>query len=99
MLRASHQAYLALRIAGAIYLLWLGVQSLRSRGRSTGLSLSAPANRSLLGTVYLAGITTDRRNPKFGVFVATLLPGFVPRGSSAGAVSVPPPKPTARTKV
>ena len=32
VLRTSHDAYLMLRIVGAAYLLWLGVQSLRSRG-------------------------------------------------------------------
>jgi threonine/homoserine/homoserine lactone efflux protein len=87
VLRASHQAYLALRIAGALYLLWLGVQSLRSRGQASD-ELSAPDSRSLLGTGYLAGVTTDLLNPKVGVFFVTFLPGFVPGGYSVGWVSL-----------
>jgi threonine/homoserine/homoserine lactone efflux protein len=35
LLRASHDGYLALRIAGAIYLAWLGVQSLRAKAVAT----------------------------------------------------------------
>src|SRR5271167_1622121 len=31
LLRASHDGYLALRWAGAAYLIWIGVQSLRAR--------------------------------------------------------------------
>jgi threonine/homoserine/homoserine lactone efflux protein len=31
VLRASHDGYLALRIAGAAYLVWIGIQSLRAR--------------------------------------------------------------------
>jgi threonine/homoserine/homoserine lactone efflux protein len=87
VLRASHEAYLALRIAGALYLLWLGIQSLRSRGQATEGSLSADS-RSLLGTGYLAGVATDLLNPKVGVFFVTFLPGFVPGGYSVGWVSL-----------
>lgn len=87
VLRASHQAYLVLRIAGAIYLLWLGIQSLRARGVQPG-SLAAPAGRSLLGTGYPAGVATDLLNPKVGVFFVTFLPGFVPGGYSVGWVSL-----------
>src|ERR1700710_999156 len=31
VLRASHDGYLALRVAGALYLVWIGIQSLRAR--------------------------------------------------------------------
>src|ERR1700712_3335205 len=43
ILSASHDAYLALRIVGAVYLVWLGVQSLRSRGNLA----QAPASDNL----------------------------------------------------
>ncbi|HJQ00794.1 MAG TPA: LysE family translocator [Jatrophihabitans sp.] len=52
VLRASQQAYLVLRIAGAIYLLWLGIQSLRARAPGPSrwpdrpaAACSAPATR------------------------------------------------------
>jgi threonine/homoserine/homoserine lactone efflux protein len=84
VLRASHEAYLALRVAGALYLLWLGIQSLRARSAA----LDAPSRRSLVGTGYPAGLATNLLNPKVGVFFVTFLPGFVPAGFSVGWVSL-----------
>lgn len=76
VLRASHDAYIGLRVAGAVYLVYLGVKSLRSREQGT--SPSHPVRR----TGYIAGLLTDLLNPKVGVFFVTFLPGFVPQGYS-----------------
>ena len=87
VLRTSETAYTALRWAGAVYLLWLGVQSLRSR-------TLAPAARPEQGgrlrtaTGFPAGLATDLLNPKVGVFFVTFLPGFIPTGSSVGLTSL-----------
>ena len=83
VLRASHDAYLALRVAGAAYLIWLGINSLRARG-----SANRPARRGLLGRGFSAGLATDLLNPKVGVFFVTFLPGFVPDGYPVGATSL-----------
>ncbi len=88
VLRASHDAYLALRIAGAVYLVWIGVQSLRSRAVVADAITAAPVRRGLLGTGYVAGLATDLLNPKVGVFFVTFLPGFVPHGHSVGWTSL-----------
>ena len=92
VLRASNDAYAALRIAGAAYLLWLGIQSLRARRSAIPipLELDRPTRtrRGLLGTGYGAGLATDLLNPKVGVFFVTFLPGFIPRGQSVGATSM-----------
>jgi threonine/homoserine/homoserine lactone efflux protein len=85
LLRASHDGYLALRVVGAAYLVWLGIGSLRSRTTSPGL---APVRRGLLGHGYGAGLATDLLNPKVGVFFVTFLPGFVPSGQPVGATSL-----------
>jgi threonine/homoserine/homoserine lactone efflux protein len=86
VLRASDDAYLALRIAGACYLLWLGVNSLRSRGQATP---ERPSRRGgLIGQGFTAGLATDLLNPKVGVFFVTFLPGFVPSGYSVGWMSL-----------
>ena len=91
ILRASHDAYTGLRIAGAIYLLWLGVSSLRSKVTA----LPDPAEevvraqrRGLLGSGFAAGLATDLLNPKVGVFFVTFLPGFIPTGESVGVTSM-----------
>lgn len=86
LLRASHDAYVALRVVGAGYLVWLGVASLRSRGRVA--SVDAPVRGGLLGRGFGAGLATDLLNPKVGVFFVTFLPGFVPTGKPVGTTSL-----------
>lgn len=86
LLRASETAYTVLRIVGAVYLVWLGVQSLRSRGAP--VPADRPARRGVLGSGFGAGFTIDVLNPKVGVFFVTFLPGFVPAGYSVGATSL-----------
>jgi threonine/homoserine/homoserine lactone efflux protein len=89
VLHASEDAYTALRIVGACYLLWLGVQTLRTRSNPELASFdAAQPRRRLLGTGYVAGLATDLLNPKVGVFFVTFLPGFVPSGTSVGSASL-----------
>ncbi len=90
LLHASEAAYLALRVAGAVYLLWLGVQTLRARtgpGLLPEAGTEPPPRRSLLGRGFGAGLLTDLLNPKVGVFFVTFLPGFVPDGVGVGTAS------------
>lgn len=82
VLRASHDAYLGLRVAGALYLICLGVRSFRTQGET------AATRRQLVGTGYTAGLLTDLLNPKVAVFFVTFLPGFVPHGYSVGWTSL-----------
>ena len=79
MLEASEVGYAALRIAGACYLVFLGVQAWRSRGR---VDQPVDGHAGVLGTGFRAGILTNLFNPKVGVFFVTFLPGFVPSGAS-----------------
>jgi threonine/homoserine/homoserine lactone efflux protein len=80
ILRASHDGYLALRIAGAIYLTYFGFQALRSRALGQPVDESTP-RRSLVGRGYRAGLATDLLNPKVGVFFITFMPAFIPHGA------------------
>jgi threonine/homoserine/homoserine lactone efflux protein len=82
VLRASHDAYVGLRIVGAAYLVFLGIKSLRSRDNKE------ISPRRLLGTGFTAGLLTDLLNPKVGVFFVTVLPGFVPHGYSVPWMSL-----------
>jgi threonine/homoserine/homoserine lactone efflux protein len=96
LLRASHDGYVALRLLGAAYLIWIGVQSLRARRIAEDTPApdgqspvdSAPRRRGLLGSGYPAGLATDLLNPKVGVFFVAFLPGFVPRGYPVGPVTL-----------
>jgi threonine/homoserine/homoserine lactone efflux protein len=78
LLRASEVGYTVLRVVGACYLVYLGIQAFRTRGTTESL----PEGRALLGTGFRAGVLTNLLNPKVGVFFVTFLPGFVPDGTS-----------------
>lgn len=100
LLRASHDAYVALKWAGAAYLLWLGVQSLRSRtlraGSTTGTGLvgggeaAAPVHQEPGSAfdAFGAGLATNLLNPKIGVLFVAMLPGFVPEGHGVATTSL-----------
>jgi threonine/homoserine/homoserine lactone efflux protein len=88
MLRASEVGYTVLRLAGASYLIWLGVQALRARRQLIEDATPTIARRGLLGTGFMAGLLTDLLNPKVGVFFVTFLPGFVPSGASVAGTSL-----------
>lgn len=79
LLRASHDGYVVLRLAGAVYLIWFGVQALRSRALANPIE-QATTPRSLVGRGFRAGLLTDLLNPKVGVFFITFLPAFIPHG-------------------
>jgi threonine/homoserine/homoserine lactone efflux protein len=87
LLKASEVGYNVLRIAGAIYLVYLGVQSLRGairRHRGAAPQVVQPVRKGLLGSGFAAGLLTDLLNPKLGVFMVSFLPGFVPAGYPVG---------------
>jgi threonine/homoserine/homoserine lactone efflux protein len=84
ILRASHDGFLVLRIAGAAYLTYFGLQALRSRALGKPVEVST-AKRSLVGRGYRAGVMTDLLNPKVGVFFITFMPAFIPHGAPVAA--------------
>ena len=93
LLRVSHLGYDALRLAGACYLLWLGVTSLWPfRGPHAGPAAAPPdpagpaPARAGWRRVYLNGLLSNLLNPKIGVFFIAFLPGFIPAGSPAPLV-------------
>ncbi|MGN6330919.1 MAG: LysE family translocator [Motilibacteraceae bacterium] len=94
LLRASEVGYTVLRLAGAAYLVWMGVQALRARAARGSVAHEAAdqpsghRRRALLGSGFRAGLATNLLNPKVGVFFVTFLPGFVPAGAPVGATSL-----------
>ena len=72
---AAPQAFLALKLAGAGYLLWLAVQAIR---HGSALSLpGTPAPRASLAATWASGLAINLLNPKIVLFFMTFLPQFV----------------------
>ncbi|MGN6515246.1 MAG: LysE family translocator [Rhizomicrobium sp.] len=82
LLAASQFAYDVLRVAGAVYLFYIGGQMLwrAIHGSTAGAAVSVPetGRRSW----FLRGMLTNLLNPKVGVFYVTFLPQFVPAHAS-----------------
>jgi threonine/homoserine/homoserine lactone efflux protein len=68
LVTASQPLFDALRVGGALYLVWLGVQTLRGRRSS-----AAPPRP---GSGYRQGLLSNLGNPKILVFFTSLLPQF-----------------------
>jgi threonine/homoserine/homoserine lactone efflux protein len=70
---ASHPLFVALRVAGAAYLVWLGLASLRA-----ALRREQRPHRAAGGTGggYRQGLLSNLGNPKIAVFFTSLLPQF-----------------------
>ena len=83
LLTASETAFTALRIAGAVYLAYLGATLIwQARGgKSHQIETSTSAPTTALGAFW-RGMLTNLLNPKVGVFYVAMLPSFIPAGSN-----------------
>jgi threonine/homoserine/homoserine lactone efflux protein len=74
---AAPALFFALKIAGALYLLWLAYQAIVHGG---GLKIAARAKRApTLRESYATGVGINLLNPKVVLFFVTFLPQFVDR--------------------
>ena len=85
LLRASEPAFVTLKLAGAIYLLYLGVRSLWDALRRSATHPDgerAPYTGQRAPVSLRQGLVSDLGNPKIAVFFTSFLPQFV-RGHHA----------------
>lgn len=85
LLAASQVAFNVLKWAGALYLVWLGLNLLFKPRSRFGIEIddpvsSSPSDHRWLGRGYL----TNLLNPKVGVFYVSFLPQFLPAHVPAG---------------
>jgi RhtB (resistance to homoserine/threonine) family protein len=83
LVRASEVAFTVLKLVGALYLVWLGIQAWRAASHATNPDGTGHANpRTALGARggFRQGLFSDLANPKIGVFFTSLLPQFVDPG-------------------
>jgi threonine/homoserine/homoserine lactone efflux protein len=87
LLVASEPAFVAVKLAGAAYLVLLGLQTLVHawRGRPVEGDGEREAARLRPGLALRQGLLNDLGNPKIAVFFTTLLPQFAPAHGPAFA--------------
>src|SRR5579859_6212669 len=78
LLSTATTAFTILRVAGAIYLFYLGARIILSTFRPTRLKVAQPA-ASVTGrrNLFLQGLLIQLTNPKALLFVSALLPQFI----------------------
>ena len=77
LLAASEPAFLAVRIAGAAYLIWLGLQALAAAVRGRRKEAEAPRSKPLEPRrAFRQGLLSNLGNPKMAAFFPSLLPQF-----------------------
>lgn len=78
LLVASPVAFSVLKVVGAVYLVWMGVQTIRmARRAAADLPTGEPSERKPLRCIR-KGFLTNALNPKLAVFFVTFLPQFLP---------------------
>ncbi len=75
LLRASEPAFLAVRLAGSAYLVYLGAMALRSALRRSPAQPPPTRGRRRLAPLQ-QGVISNLGNPKMAVFFTSLLPQF-----------------------
>jgi threonine/homoserine/homoserine lactone efflux protein len=87
----SIEVFTVLKLAGAAYLVYLGVQTFRHRG-DLAASLQGPApaaqNRSSQRRLYWQGVVVGVTNPKVLIFFAAVLPQFVDVGAGSATTQM-----------
>jgi threonine/homoserine/homoserine lactone efflux protein len=85
LLSASEPVFRVLRLAGAGYLVYLGLQSIvwALSGRAHAARRLGTATRLMPRRGYRQGLLSNLGNPKIAVFFVSLLPQFVPAGGGS----------------
>jgi threonine/homoserine/homoserine lactone efflux protein len=73
LVQASAEVFAFVKLAGAVYLIYLGIQALRHAGRRADLA-ALPAVTAR--TAFRQGLISNALNPKIAVFFTSLLPQF-----------------------
>ncbi|WP_137127428.1 LysE family translocator [Roseomonas sp. HF4] len=83
---ASAEAFLVVKLAGATYLVWIGIRTFRE-ARHASVSLPAEQTRGgAPGRAFREGIAVEALNPKTAAFFLAFVPQFV--DPAAGHVAV-----------
>jgi threonine/homoserine/homoserine lactone efflux protein len=85
ILRASEMLFTGLKLAGAAYLVWLGIGLLRTGNAE--LALRGVSARSSV-RLFADGALSNLSNPKIAIFYFAFLPQFVPAGAAHPTLSM-----------
>lgn len=77
LLVSSHNVFLVIKWAGAAYLFWLGIQTIRGRGDAVDVAHDRSPSAGA-GKATLRGFVTNAANPKtLFVYIIAIIPQFI----------------------
>jgi threonine/homoserine/homoserine lactone efflux protein len=82
ILAASPLAFTLVKLAGAIYLVYLGARLLLTKHPHREARLPGPPARAAVRSAFTQGILTNLLNPKVALFFLALLPQFIDPASA-----------------
>ena len=85
ILRTSEWLFIALKLVGAAYLIYLGIQLLRTRRAEPALG---PATARPMGRLFVDGALSNLSNPKIAIFYFAFLPQFVMPGATHPTLAI-----------
>jgi threonine/homoserine/homoserine lactone efflux protein len=83
LIAASAGAFTALKIAGGLYLVWLGIQAIRNARPRGATAQDLPAESA--AKLFAKGLLANAINPKVILFFLAFLPQFVAAGPGSAA--------------
>jgi threonine/homoserine/homoserine lactone efflux protein len=75
----SPTLFLIVKIAGAVYLIWMGIQMIRSKGGTGPMPLVTAKS---LPRAFIESVVVELLNPKTALFFIAFLPQFVDGGAA-----------------
>lgn len=90
LIAASDTAFTLLKLAGAAYLVWLGIGALRSPGATLAADAGAAPADDPMRPYLMRGFVANAINPKVALFFLAFLPQFVDpsRGHAAAQTAL-----------
>lgn len=82
VLAASSSLFLTVKLAGALYLIYLGWRMLRTPLKVYSQETADVVNRSRFKGIYVQGVLTNVLNPKVALFFLAFMPQFIRPESS-----------------
>ncbi|MBP6338248.1 MAG: LysE family translocator [Vitreoscilla sp.] len=84
----SSAAFTVVKLAGAAYLVWMGLRMWREASRASQAGVAREMQRRSTGQVFRDGLVVALLNPKTALFFAAFLPQFISAPEHAVAQSV-----------
>jgi threonine/homoserine/homoserine lactone efflux protein len=90
LLETSDSAFTVFKLAGAAYLVYLGLRTLAGTFRQAPTAASEAASGAAAGmtarTAFIQGVLNNLLNPKAGAIFATVMPQFIEPGDSTSRI-------------